>query len=85
MPVAVTETVVLCPCVIERLTGWAVIAGALQTAAVTVTVADALSRLGAPHPLVTRTQYEVVVEGLTLIDGPGPMGEEMFPTAPLYH
>ena len=84
MPVAVTVIVRLPPALIVPDAGWLVIAGAVQ-AAVTVTVAVAL--LAAPQAFVTRTQYEVVVLGLTvrLLPVAPPIGFAVLPDAPMYH
>ena len=52
---------------------------------VTVTVAAALFAL--PQLLLTRTQYEVVLEGETVTLGPVPpvTGDAVLPLAPAYH
>ena len=51
----------------------------------TVTVAALL--FAAPHEFVTRTQYVVVVDGETVIDGPvaPATGCDVLPDAPTYH
>ena len=50
-----------------------------------MTVAVALFAL--PHEFVTRTQYDVVLAGATLIELPVPpeIGLDVLPEVPMYH
>lgn len=70
------------PCVIVRLEGETLICGARQ---LTVTVTALLSAV--LHEFVTRTQYDVVPWGATLIVDELPLntGLLVFPFAPVYH
>lgn len=82
---AETLSVVAVPRSIVTLAGCAKIDGAVQVGAVTVTAAAALFTL--PQLFVTRTQYVVDADGVTLIDAPvaPEIGEVVVPLGPMYH
>ena len=85
MPAAVTLRFVLWPDVIAVSVGCDAIDGGVHDE-LTVTVAAVLSAGGAHCP-VTRTQYEVVVVGLTMTDefvAPA-TGLDVLPLVPVYH
>jgi hypothetical protein len=85
VPLAVTEMVLVWPLGIDA--GEAIGTDALGgTQAATVTVAAGLSAGGAHWP-VTRTQYEVVLVGLTVTDElvAPPIGLAVFPELPVNH
>jgi hypothetical protein len=84
VPVAVTESVALCPRAIVGEFGPAVIAGGVQEPP-EVTVIVAVVLFTKPQEFDTRTQTVVVDEGATVIEGPVVIGEEVLPLTPAYH
>jgi len=85
VPAAVTLRFVLWPDVMDVSVGCTEIDGGVHDE-LTVTVAAVLSAGGAHCP-VTRTQYEVVVVGLTITDElvAPPIGLDVLPLVPVYH
>src|ERR1700731_2877647 len=80
-----TLRVTFCPAmIVVVLSGCVVTAGAVQLV-FTVTTTVLLSAV--PQPFETRTQYDVVADGVTLIEAvvPPAIGLAVFDAVPVYH